>query len=852
MRLRFWENIDEGRRKRAVKYMGLALAAFTVFTLLAAVSYLFTWKADASLAGDPQSMRPDVEVSNICGKLGYLWAHTLVALWFGFGSFAFILALGLVSLRALFGKRSFSVFKAVLLSFAGAFLVSFLLAFFSRILGTVDAFGGGWGGQCGDAIIAWSENLFGRIVTFVVLAILVVLWFVAAYKRFADWFTTLGEEAVDSDPQYMAAARKKADEADWKKSGEAVADEDRKEKPHKTFRWGPFRSENEAEGAAPETPQKEEGASVQAMAAGTAASQTSAVSAQEPAVFDKTPSMSQASSAAQTAPGRPETLEEASGKLTVEAGKELSTDVTEELPRIDVRDSLSAFRFPPLDLLDDYENARHEVSEDELRRNNFKIRATLKNYKIEVDNVKAIVGPTVTLYKVYPAPGVKISAIKNLQDDIAMALHARGVRVVTLSDSVGIEVANDQPSIVPLKALLNDESFRNSKAELPVAIGYTITQKVKVFDLADAPHLLVAGATKQGKSVGLNVLITSLLYSKHPSELKFVFIDPKMVEFSAYARLLNHYLAVLPTAAGEDEEKDQAIAKDPKTASAYLKSLCVEMDERYALMSKAMVNKVTLYNEEFKNRKLNPQNGHRFLPYIVVVVDEYADLTMSVGASPDSKVVARSIETSIIRLAQKGRAAGIHVVIATQRPSVDVITGLIKSNFPTRIAFRVFSSTDSRTVLDSPGAEKLIGKGDMIYYAGVDMERVQCAMISGDEIKTVTEFIGAQTGYKKSFNVPYYLPSPEPDQAEEGASAMDVGGLDERFEEAARLVVSTQRGSTSDLQRRLGMGYAKAGRVMDQLEQAGIVGPQQGSKPRQVLISDMTALDELLAKLMNS
>ena len=516
-----------------------------------------------------------------------------------------------------------------------------------------------------------------------------------------------------------------------------------------------------------------------------------------------------------------------------------------------IRDELKNYRFPPLEILDEYENSRQEVSSEELKRNNFRIRAALKTYKIDVDNVKAVVGPTVTLYKVYPAPGVKISAIRALQDDIAMALHAKGVRVVTLADSVGIEVANDNPSIVPLRAMLNDNSFRDSKAELPVAIGFTITQKVKVFDLADAPHLLVAGATKQGKSVGLNVLISSLLYSKHPSELKLVFIDPKMVEFSAYARLLKHYLAVLPTSGSEQDEYNNAIAKTAQQAEQLLKSLCIEMDERYTLLSKALVNNVKLYNEKYKDRHLLPTEGHKYLPYIVVVVDEYADLTMSVGASGDSKAMARSISTSIIRLAQKGRAAGIHVVLATQRPSVDVITGLIKSNFPTRIAFRVFSMTDSRTILDSPGAEKLIGKGDMIYYAGVDMERVQCAFISNDEINAITEFIGNQTGYMKCYNTPYYLPAPEPDSAEEGASMLDMKNLDERFEDAAKLVVTSQRGSTSDLQRRLGMGYAKAGRVMDQLEAAGIVGPQSGSKPREVLVSDLDELQRIIDAFRN-
>ena len=536
--------------------------------------------------------------------------------------------------------------------------------------------------------------------------------------------------------------------------------------------------------------------------------------------------------------------------MEVVKGKTPSTDIKTDLPRINVRDELPDYQFPSLELLDSYSSSRNEVSDEELSRNNARIRNALENYRIQINDVKAIVGPTVTLYKVYPAPGVKIAEFKRIQEDLGMHLHARGVRVVTLTDSVGIEVANDRASIVPMRGVLNDDAFRTSKAELPVAIGYTIQQKVKVFDLADAPHLLVAGATKQGKSVGLNVIVTSLLYAKHPSELKLVFIDPKMVEFSAYGHLLKHYLAVLP-GNDEQEEKDNAIVKKADKADKILRSLCIEMDQRYELLSKASVPNIKTYNEKYRNRKLLPTEGHRFLPYIVTIIDEYADLTMSVGGSGDAKAVARSINTSIIRLAQKGRAAGLHVVLATQRPSVDVITGLIKTNFPTRIAFRVVSRTDSATILDSPGAEKLIGKGDMLYYAGVEMERVQCAYIDSEEINRLTEYIGSQEGHRKSYNNPYYLP-PVDDDTEEGSGGLvDMTKLDERFEEAAKLVVMSQRGSTSDLQRRLGMGYAKAGRVMDQLEAAGIVGPQEGSKPRQVLVTSLDELDKIIDAYKN-
>lgn len=836
-------------RKKALKFSGLVVALFAVFSLLSALSYLFTWKTDQSILADPQRMDLAVTAANAAGQQGAGWGYLLVARWFGLGSFALILALFIIAARMLFGERKFSVIKAVTLSLTGALVLSFVFAFVSSFLGLQHAFGGGLGGDCGTFAVSWFQKLFGQILTFFALVVLVAIWLVFASKRFNDWFMSLGGESAQDDeeeenvkpapvetetsrkPGTMDRIKGLAQKVKDKIDAEKEAQDDDMSETQEPAPVAPVAAvvERPAPAVTPVVPE----------------APTAPVSPVAPAVKPVEPVL-------RTDP-TVVTEQEAETIEVIEDEDGLSTDVQQELPRIDMRDELKNFRFPPLELLDDYEKLRHEVSQEELKRNNYKIRATLKTYKIDVDNVKAVVGPTVTLYKVYPAPGVKISSITNLQDDIAMALHAKGVRMEKLADSVGIEVANDQPSIVPLKAVLNDDAFRESEAELPVAIGYTITQKVKVFDLAEAPHLLVAGATKQGKSVGLNVLISSLLYSKHPSELKFVFIDPKMVEFSAYARLLKHYLAVLPDAVSEDDEMNNAICKNSKQADLILRSLCIEMDARYELMGKALVNKVTLYNEKYKDRHLLPTEGHHYMPYIVVVVDEYADLTMSVGGGGDAKAQARSISTSIIRLAQKGRAAGIHVVLATQRPSVDVVTGLIKSNFPTRIAFRVFSSTDSKTILDTPGADKLIGKGDMIYSAGVDMERVQCAFLSNDEINAITEFVGNQKGYMKSYNTPYYLPAVEAEGGEGGDSPMvDMKHLDERFEEAARQVVTSQRGSTSDLQRKLGMGYAKAGRVMDQLEAAGIVGPQEGSKPRQVLVGDLAELERIIEAFRNA
>ena len=794
--LGFWRNMDDGDKVRLTKMTGILVALLAVFTLLATVSYFFTWKADqsslSSAVGDIS-----VEVSNMAGKMGYRWADLLVRRWFGLGSLAFVVILFAVSVRLLLHRWRYSMVKTTLLTVTGAMLSSFILAFVSDLSGLGNAFGGGLGGECGESVVKWASVVFGNILTGFMLAFLVIVWLVLASRKFSDWLMSLGKKPVAEPVVRQGSPTIEATE-----------------------------------------PAVRTGSSVTGT---TGVAEASALRAQDS-------TLRQAQGAERETP-QP-VADPAEKSMEVVKGSKLSTEIKKELPRINVRDELPDYKFPSLELLDSYSSSRNEVSDEELARNNARIRNALENYRIQINDVKAIVGPTVTLYKVYPAPGVKISEIKKLQEDLGMHLHARGVRVVTLTDSVGIEVANDHPSIVPMRAVLNDETFRSSKAELPVAIGYTIQQKVKVFDLADAPHLLVAGATKQGKSVGLNAIVTSLLYAKHPSELKLVFIDPKMVEFSAYAHLLKHYLAVLPCN-DEREERDNAIVKKADKADKILRSLCIEMDQRYELLSKASVPNIKTYNEKYRNRKLRPDEGHRFLPYIVTIIDEYADLTMSVGGSGDAKAVSRSITTSIIRLAQKGRAAGLHVVLATQRPSVDVITGLIKTNFPTRIAFRVVSRTDSSTILDSPGAEKLIGKGDMLYYAGVEMERVQCAYIDSEEINRLNEYIGSQEGHNKSFNTPFYLP-PVDDDTEEGSGGMvDMTKLDERFEEAAKLVVMSQRGSTSDLQRRLGMGYAKAGRVMDQLEAAGIVGPQEGSKPRQVLVSSLDELDQIIAAYKN-
>ena len=812
--MRIWRTWDEEERAAAVRIAGLCVAALTLFIFISTFSYLFHWQEDMSLLGDPDAMDASRAVGNAAGKLGFRTGYLLVCELFGLGSFALLIILTAVSGRLLAHRWMNSLVKTTLIALFGACIASLVLAYAGQLAGLDLLFGGGLGGRCGAYVVNWAENLFGPIVTGLFLVILVAAFLFFSSKRFNRWFASIGVKKEKKE----------------KKVKEQVEPEE------------------EEEEVAPDAPvipfEDPESTGIEDITDTLPAEILEAGDLSVEPVDD-----------VEIAPAAPSTSSEAGspeGSFEIVADNGLQAEQVEDLAPIDNRldppDGLPKFQLPSLDLLESYASGRREVSTEELTRNNNKIRAALANYKIQVNDVKAIVGPTVTLYKVFPAPGVKIADIKKLQEDIALSLNAKGVRVVTLSDSVGIEVANDYSSIVPLKALLNDEAFRSSKADLPVAIGYTITQKVRVFDLADAPHLLIAGATKQGKSVGLNVIVSSLLYSKHPSELKFVFIDPKMVEFSAYGSLLKHYLAVLPDATDEDDERNNAIVKKPKDAEKILRSLCTEMDDRYELLSKAGVNKITLYNEKYKERKLRPDHGHRYLPYIVVVVDEYADLTMTTGASPDARAASRSITNSIIRLAQKGRAAGLHVILATQRPSVDVISGIIKSNFPMRIAFRVASRVDSMTILDAPGAEKLIGRGDMLFSAGIDSERIQCGFIDGKEIDAITDFIGGQIGYGRCYNTPYYLPAPEEPGAEggEGGGMVDMSKVDERFEEAAKMVVLSQRGSTSDLQRKLGMGYAKAGRVMDQLEAAGIVGPQEGSKPRQVLIGSLDDLQPIL------
>lgn len=788
-------------KDRLIFIGGLALGLFSVVALLSSLSFMVNWKQDQSLRDIQSFFDEGLRVANQGGALGHGIGHFLVAECFGVAALIFCAVLCVLAVRIVLA-RDINPLKAVLWGLGVTFTTSLALAFAGSLIGfgLDTAFGHGIGGAASAYLVMAMQTLMGPIVTALVIVFLGVVLAYLLTDGFAgsadretdsadeatDELTTFFNDAVDTEPVIEPLPP----------VDELVPDFD-------------------------EMTQEEGPSSGGGLTLG--------------GQMDLTPE-------GQTLPAQPDLDVVINGPED-----EISTDIQEELPQLDIRSEINRYKFPSLDLLEDYADKRFTIPKEEIERNVNNIRNTLASFKIRVDSITASVGYTVTLYKITLGDGVKVNQVKNLEEDIAIKIGIKGVRVVKLADAVGIEVPNDRPSVVPLKAILNSDAFRNARAELPIALGYTITTKAKVFDLADAPHLLVAGATKQGKSVGLNAIIASLLYSKHPSELKFVFIDPKMVEFQQYSKLYNHYLAVMPSAEGDQDEAENAIVKDAKNAELILRSLCEEMDERYKLLAAAKVNKITDYNEKFRNRHLNPQNGHHFIPYLVVVIDEYADLTKSTFGS--DKNLSRSIENSIIRLAAKGRAAGLHVIIATQRPSVDVITGTIKSNFPTRLAFRTASRQDSQTILGMPGADKLIGRGDMLYFSGVDPERVQCALISTDEIDALTESIAVQTGFKQKCTTPYYLPIPEDEEGGEGAGSgamVDMKNLDPLFEEAAKLAVFNRNLSTTMIQRKLQLGFARAGRLMDQLESAGIVGPAQGSRPREALVQDMASLQPIL------
>ena len=798
--------------------LGLVFALLAVFTLVSIVSYLFTWAEDQSLLSDDGIYSNAVTAENTGGKAGFLFANLLVSRWFGLGAFVIPFFFAGVSVYC-FKKEKVRLLRLFFLSLMGCIVLSALFSYIFSFTSAKSMFGDGAGGSYGYYVNEWLVSMTGAFGTACIILVFLVLWVILLNHKIVDRITSLfdslfskrGKFDVDAVPEDGGtdAGEDDVDEDGGDDEGSDDEDEDGENDDEENG------DEEGDEGNEPD----EEGPELEVI---------------PPVVPVERPEDKDADT-----PAGPDVPDSDIPPMEVIGGDptDFSTGLSDEQwkTRYDPRLSLSNYRMPDLSLLKDYSDQIHEVSREELERNNRLIVSTLKDFKISISKISARVGPTVTLYEVVPAPGVRVAQIVRLEDDIARSLAARGVRVVMLTgtNAIGIEVANDKPSIVSMRSILSDPKFNAAKYDLPVVIGRTISNEAYSFDLAKMPHLLVAGATGQGKSVGLNAIITSLLYKKHPAELKFVLVDPKKVELSLYAPLEKHYLAKMP-------DSEDAIITDTKRVVYTLRSLCKLMDHRYDLLKAASVRNIKEYNEKFLSRKLNPYKGHEFMPYIVVIIDEFADLLMTAG---------REVEEPIARLAQLARAIGIHLVIATQRPTTNIITGTIKANFPARVAFRVISSVDSKTILDQTGANQLIGRGDMLISTGnSEPVRLQCAFIDTPEVDRIAQFVSSQAG----FGGAYLLPECEMDDSAGGGqvSGKTSGGArDELFKEAARLIVREQVGSTSLIQRKMNLGYNRAGRIMDQLEDAGIVGPSEGSKPRQVRITSLESLDELLSTL---
>lgn len=776
--------IDKALSNETFRFvMGLFFSLVSLLSLISIISFLFTWADDQSLIGD--SMLTDSFARNQVGRLGHRWANLLVSELFGLGAFIVPLFFAGVACICFRKKLRFSFFRMLVLSLSGAVLFSAIFSFVFSFTPAKHIFGEGAGGAYGYYINEEMVGALGYIGTAAILLFLLILWLIMFNTAFVDRIKAFMDFLNDK-----ITSVRKTDDA----GGEGdMAGDGKYEDPDGQEDEDEGEDENDDETDDEEDGDKEEMPEFDIIGGDDIPEKR-----EEPPV-----------NVIPTAP--------------VDSGEDWEA-------RYDPRLSLSHYRMPDTSLLKDYPS-NLDVTREELEKNNKKIVSTLKDYKIGVSKISARIGPTVTLYEVVPAPGVRVSQIKRLEEDIAISLAALGVRVVTIpgSNAVGIEVANEKQSIVSMKSLLNDPKFKECQYDLPVVIGRTISNEAKFFDLAKMPHLLVAGATGQGKSVGLNTIIASLIFRKHPSELKFVLVDPKKVELSLYAPLEKHYLAKLPDA-------DEPIITNTKSVVYTLKSLCILMDRRYDLLKAASVRDIKSYNEKFLSRKLNPLNGHEFMPYIVVIIDEFADLLITAG---------RDVEEPIARLAQLARAVGIHLVIATQRPTTNIITGTIKANFPARIAFKVISGVDSKTILDQTGANRLVGRGDMlISTSSSEPVRVQCAFIDTCEVEELTRYVSSQQGFCSAFLLPEY--DGEDNSGGGISKGPGSGEVDELFKEAARLIVREQVGSTSLIQRKMNLGYPRAGKIMDQLENYGIVGPSEGSKPRQVRVTSLEMLEDLL------
>ncbi|MGJ7024705.1 DNA translocase FtsK 4TM domain-containing protein [Petrimonas sulfuriphila] len=807
------------KNERVRFIFGILVAFLGIFTLLAIISFFFTGAADQSKVLNKSfwelTQDKQLEVDNWTSTGGAFLAETLVNKWFGLFSILipfFVIYLGLRLMKV----SDFSFIKVLLITAFGLVCGSITSAFiFGRLFPKSHI---NWGGAHGSQIERLLESSIG-VPGMILLVLLFILIIVIVFRQSS--MHKIQETLINSKPTFNGN----------KESQPPIELEfDEKEEPEEKKKPGIWRKLFSFK----KTDKPETKAEPEVLLQNREQTPLPVTQNTVPPIRKKEPAndvfeVFVPKDEIQVAENKPE--EKASPLAESDTNEETDPDV-EILEDYDPKKDLSSFAFPTMDLLKVYNTGNRQVDMQEQNENKDKIIRTLRNYGIEITSIKATVGPTITLYEIVPQAGVRISRIRNLEDDIALSLSALGIRIIAPmpgKGTIGIEVPNKEPQIVSMQSVIASVKFQECTYDLPVALGKTITNEVFIFDLAKMPHLLVAGATGQGKSVGLNAIITSLLYKKHPSEMKMVLIDPKMVEFNIYSTIEKHYLAKLP-----DEEK--AIITDVTKVTQTLNSLTKEMDDRYELLMRAHVRAIKEYNEKFIKRKLNPKNGHRYLPYIVVVIDEFGDLIMTAG---------KEIEMPIARIAQKARAVGMHMVIATQRPTTNIITGTIKANFPARMAFRVTSQIDSRTILDATGANQLIGRGDMLFSQGSNLIRIQCAFVDTPEIEDISQYIGKQRGYESAFALPEVVSA----DSEDKPGAVDLNERDTLFDEAARLIVIHQQGSTSLIQRKFSIGYNRAGRLMDQLETAGIVGPAQGSKPRDVYISDEYSLEKLLDSL---
>ena len=789
---------------RFQKIAGGLFMMFSFYLLISFTSYLFTWQNDQDKIDDAgifSFLSADVKVENWLGKLGAILSHLFVGRWFGIASFLFVLNFFVIGFKGVAGAALLPIKKMIKLSALFMVITSIALGFVVHTTGFVFI-----GGAFGYEMNEFLNLSIGRAGTAILLSftafVIIVIYYNPSFKRKPKTVLAEGEEI---DPIKMNTynpikedqiTKDEKLEVNFNKKGkvEVVEESDEEEEEDQ--------NENESE-----------------------SDEELAEEIEEEETTENNLEITESESTLEVS----EEFSVEVPKVEAEVSeKDIAQKVLEEFGEYDPTLDLSTYVLPSIELLNNYGGAGITVNKDELEENKNKILDTLKNYSIEISKIKATIGPTVTLYEIVPAPGVRISKIKNLEDDIALSLSALGIRIIAPipgKGTIGIEVPNSKADTVSMRSLIVSEKFQNSDMDLPIALGKTITNETFITDLAKMPHLLMAGATGQGKSVGLNAVLVSILYKKHPAQVKFVLVDPKKVELTLYNKIERHFLAKLPDSA-------DAIITDNKKVIHTLNSLCIEMDDRYELLKDAEVRNIKEYNAKFINRRLNPEKGHKYLPYIVLVVDEFADLIMTAG---------KEVETPIARLAQLARAIGIHLIIATQRPSVNIITGTIKANFPARIAFRVMSKIDSRTILDSGGADQLIGRGDMLLSTGNDLVRIQCGFVDTPEVEAICEHIGSQRAYPSAFLLPEYV-----DEGAEGGDIMDIGDRDDLFNEAARTVVTTQQGSASMLQRKLKLGYNRAGRLVDQLEAAGIIGPYKGSKAREVLYKDMESLEQFL------